>query len=213
MKAVTIDFVSDVVCPWCAIALNTLEQALAAYPEIEATLNFQPFELNPDMAAEGEEAVEHLRRKYGAGTQQILDSQQQIIARGEAVGFGFDFAKRTHVYNTFDAHRLLHWAATLGQARPLKHALFKAYFSQGRAINDREVLATIAGEAGLSREAARAELASARHGDAVRAQERYYQEAGIHAVPAVIFNQQHLVSGAQPLPAFEQVLRQIAAQG
>ena len=208
-----IDFVSDVSCPWCAIGLHALEEALGRLgPEVQATLHFQPFELNPGMPPEGQDVAEHLAQKYGASPAQTEHNREAIRQRGQAVGFTFNMAQRSRIYNTFDAHRLLHWAGIEGRQVPLKHALFKAYFTDGLNPSDREVLAQLAGEAGLDVARAREILASDAYAQEVREQERWYQEQGIHSVPAVIVNDRHLIQGGQPAEVFEQALRQIAAQ-
>ncbi|KGO99466.1 DsbA family oxidoreductase [Novilysobacter defluvii] len=207
-----IDFVSDVVCPWCAVGLASLEQALErTRGEVEADLHFQPFELNPDMAPEGEDAVEHLRRKYGMPAAQLEANQQAIVERGAALGFTFDMERRQRIYNTFDAHRLLHWAETEGRQRELKHALLRAYFTGGRDVSDHGTLAEIAASAGLREEGAREVLESGAWADEVRIGERFFQSHGIRSVPAVILERKHLVSGGQPVEVFEQALRQVAA--
>lgn len=207
-----IDFVSDVVCPWCAVGLASLEQALErTRGEVEADLHFQPFELNPDMAPDGEDAVEHLRRKYGMPVAQLEANQQAIVERGAALGFTFDMERRQRIYNTFDAHRLLHWAETEGRQRELKHALLRAYFTEGRDVSDHGTLAEIAASAGLRQEGAREVLESGAWADEVRIGERFFQAHGIRSVPAVILERKHLVSGGQPVEVFEQALRQVAA--
>lgn len=208
-----IDFVSDVSCPWCAIGLHALEQALGRLgPEVQATLHFQPFELNPGMPPEGQDITEHLAQKYGAGAEQTARTQEAIRQRGQSVGFTFNMAQRSRIYNTFDAHRLLHWAGLQGRQAALKHALFKAYFTDGRNPSDRDVLVQLAGEAGLDPAQARDILAAGTYAQEVRAQERWYQSQGINSVPAVIVNDQHLIQGGQPAEVFEQALRQIAAE-
>ena len=209
-KPIRIDFVSDVACPWCAVGLNALEQAIRN-TGAEVELHFQPFELNPQMAPEGEDATEHLVRKYGLTLQQLENNREMIRARGAALGFSFGQRKRIH--NTFDAHRLLHWAGLEGAhaQRALKHALLKAYHSEGDDVGTHDVLARIAESVGLDGARARAILASDEYADAVREQERYYTGRGIHAVPAVIFNERSLVSGGQPVEVFEQALRASAA--
>ena len=207
-----IDFVSDVVCPWCAVGLASLEQALErTRGEVEADIHFQPFELNPDMAPEGEDAVEHLRRKYGMPAAQLEANQRAIVERGAALGFTFDMERRQRIYNTFDAHRLLHWAEAEGRQRELKHALLNAYFTEGRDVSDHATLAEIAASAGLPGEGARAVLESGAWADEVRIGERFFQSHGIRSVPAVILERKHLVSGGQPPEVFEQALRQVAA--
>ncbi|WP_096665155.1 DsbA family oxidoreductase [Polaromonas sp. AET17H-212] len=211
-----IDFVSDVSCPWCVIGLKSLEDALGRVAgEVQAELHFQPFELNPQMPAEGQDIGEHLAEKYGSTPEQSLRNREMIRARGQDVGFTFSMDKRSRIYNTFDAHRLLHWAAEEGEGRQraLKEALFKAYFTDGESPGSHEVLARLAGEVGLDMARAKAILASDEYADAVREREQFYLQQGIHAVPAVIINDKHLISGGQPAEVFEQALRQIAAGG
>jgi predicted DsbA family dithiol-disulfide isomerase len=214
MTTLKIDFVSDVSCPWCAIGLTALEQALARVaPEIEATLHFQPFELNPQMGREGEDIVSHLSAKYGIDAQQIAANTEAIRQRGAALGFEFGMGKRSRIYNTFDAHRLLHWAGeqSAQAQQSLKRALFKAYFTDGQDPSDHAVLCAAAASVGLDPEAARAVLSSDTFAADVRHAEQFYQQHGIRSVPAIIFNDQHLISGGQPVEVFEQALRQIAA--
>ncbi len=207
-----IDFVSDVSCPWCAIGLNALERALDQIgPELETDLHFQPFELNPQMVPEGQDIGEHLAQKYGSTPEQSAKNREGIRLRGEEVGFVFNMDKRGRIYNTFDAHRLLHWAGEQGKQRELKHALFKAYFTDGQNPGDHDVLLRVAAEVGLDTERTRAILASDEFASEVRQAELFYQQNGIHAVPAVIINDRHLIQGGQPVEVFEQALRQIAA--
>jgi len=205
---IRIDFVSDVSCPWCAVGLNALEQAIRS-TGADVEIHFQPFELNPQMAPEGEDATEHLVRKYGLTPEQLERNREMIRARGTPLGFAF--GQRRRIHNTFDAHRLLHWAGIEGAAlqRALKHALLRAYHTDGEDVGSHDVLARIAGSVGLDEQRARAVLDSGEYSDEVRAQERYYTERGIQAVPAVIFNETQLVSGGQPVELFEQVLRQL----
>lgn len=206
---IRIDFVSDVSCPWCAVGLNALEQAIRT-TGADVEVHFQPFELNPQMAPEGEDATEHLVRKYGLTPEQLERNREMIRARGTPLGFSF--GQRRRIHNTFDAHRLLHWAGIEGPElqRALKHALLRAYHSDGEDVGAHDVLARIAGSVGLDAQRARAILDSGEFSDEVCARERYYTERGIQAVPAVIFNERQLVSGGQPVELFEQVLRQLA---
>jgi len=209
-----IDFVSDVSCPWCAIGLAALEQALSRLDgEVQADIHFQPFELNPQMSAAGQDIDEHLAEKYGATPEQSEQTRAMIRARGKEVGFSFALARRSRIYNTFDAHRLLHWAELEGRQLALKHALFKAYFSDGENPGAHAVLVRLAGEAGLDTARAQSILSSDEFAEAVREQERYYLDRGINAVPAVIVNERHLIQGGQPVQVFEQALRKIAAEG
>ena len=212
MKTLRIDIVSDVVCPWCAIGLASLEQALQrTQGEVAADIHFQPFELNPQLPAEGEGIGEHLQRKYGMDPAQLADNQERIRARGAALGFVFDFNARSRIWNTFDAHRLLHWAGIEGGQRALKHALLQAYFSEGRNVSDHATLVDIASDAGFDAERAQAILASDDYAAEVREAERFFTRNGINGVPAVIIERKHLVSGGQPVEVFERAMREIAA--
>lgn len=209
----TMDFVSDVVCPWCAVGLKSLEQALQRLDgEITAELHFRPFELNPQMAPEGEDVAEHLAHKYGITPEQIAQNQEGIRQRGAAVGFTFNMDKRSRIYNTFDAHRLLHWAELQGRQPELKLALLEAYFGRGENVSSHEVLARVAGGAGLDVTAARDVLDSGRYAEETREQERFYQQQGIRAVPSVIIDGKYLIQGGQPPEVFEETLRKIAAE-
>ncbi len=206
-----IDFVSDVVCPWCAIGLASLEQALERVrAEVRAEIHFRPFELNPQMGPEGEDIAEHLQKKYGMSAAQLAESQAAIRQRGAALGFTFDMDRRSRTYNTFDAHRLLHWAGLEDKQRALKHALLRAYFTEGQDVSNRETLVRVAASVGLSADRAQAILASDEYVDAVRMEEQFFLTHGIQAVPAVIIEQRHLISGGQPVEVFENALRQIA---
>lgn len=210
-----IDFVSDVSCPWCAIGLNALEEALARVaPAIQATLHVQPFELNPQIAPEGEDIVEHLGRKYRIDAQQIAANAEAIRQRGEAVGFTFGQGKRRRIYNTFDAHRLLHWAGLVGadRQRALKHALFKAYFTDGLSPGDHAVLRQAAADVGLDAAEAGRILDSDAYSAEVREAQAFWHAQGISSVPAIVINERHLISGGQPADLFERALRHIATE-
>ncbi|MER1968885.1 DsbA family oxidoreductase [Castellaniella sp. GW247-6E4] len=212
---IKIDFVSDVSCPWCAVGLASLEGALSRLDgELEADIHFQPFELNPDMPPEGQNTVERLSRKYGMTPEQVRHNGEVITARGREVGFTFNMDKRTHTYNTFDAHRLLHWAGLeghqLNHQLNLKHALLKAYFTDGENPSAHDVLVRLCGESGLDVERARAILDSDEYAADVRERERFYAQQGIQSVPSIILDDRHLVQGGQPPEVFERVLRQVA---
>ena len=208
---IRIDFVSDVSCPWCAIGLQALQQALANLEgQISAEIHLQPFELNPQLPPEGEDATEHLRRKYGSSAQQIEANREAIRKRGAALGFTFNMDRRARVFNTFDAHRLLHWAELEGRHLPLKHALLEAYFTDGEDVSAHATLARLAGEVGLDEARARQILASDEYARDVRTQEQYYLDRGIQSVPATIINDQHLITGGQPPEIFERMLRPFA---
>lgn len=207
-----IDFVSDVACPWCAVGLWSLDRALERLGDaVDVEVHFQPFELNPAMPAEGEDATEHLSRKYGAPPEQLAKNRAVIRERGAAVGF--TFGERPRVWNTFDAHRLLHWAGLQpgGAQSALKHALLTAYHARAENPGARDVLLRAVAESGLDVERAAAILDSDEYGAEVREQERHWQQLGIHSVPAVIIDDRHLISGGQPPEVFERALRELAA--
>ena len=210
-----IDVVSDVACPWCAIGVSALESALKRIGgdlgPIE--LHLQPFELNPTMPPEGADVAEYLGSKYGLSPEQLAVNRARIAERGEAEGF--KFGTRAHVWNTFDAHRLLFWAdveGLPGAQRALKRALLTAYHGEGRNISAPDVLLELAVAAGLPGDRAREVLERGEFAEEVRQAERFWQEIGIHSVPAVIVDRKHLISGGQPSAVFEQALRQIAAE-
>jgi predicted DsbA family dithiol-disulfide isomerase len=210
-----IDVVSDIACPWCAIGVSALERAIerlgSELGPIEVHL--QPFELNPQMPPEGADATEYLQAKFGMSLEQLAVNRARIAERGAAEGF--KFGTRAHVWNTFDAHRLLAWAAIEGAPdaqRALKRELLKAYHGDDRNVSAHDVLVELATRAGLPADRAREVLERGAFADQVRQAERFWQELGIHSVPAVIVERKHLISGGQPSEVFEQALRQIAAE-
>lgn len=211
-----IDFVSDVVCPWCAVGLYGLTRALERLEGegVTANITFQPFELNPQMAPEGENIVEHIGRKYGSTPQQSAENRAMIRERAASVGFEMNMSDQSRIWNTFDAHRLLHWAGEVDPAgqRRLKEALLGAHFTSGQTLNDADVLAGAAEAAGLDAEEASAVLGSGAYAREVRDAEELWRSRGINSVPAVVVNDKYLISGGQPAEAFEQALRQIAAE-
>ena len=208
-----IDFVSDVSCPWCVIGLRSMEAALERIgSDTAADIHFQPFELNPQMPSEGQDIAEHIAQKYGSTPEQLARNQEGIRARGAELGFIFNMDRRARIYNTFDAHRLLHWAGTEGRQHELKQALFAAYFTEGRNPSDREVLVDAANQAGLDPVRAREILETNRYAEEVREREHFYRQHGIQAVPSVIINDKYLIQGGQPIEVFEQALRGIAAE-
>jgi predicted DsbA family dithiol-disulfide isomerase len=209
-RSIQIDFVSDIACPWCAVGLASLQSALHRLGDsVDATITFHPFELNPDMGAEGERIVDYLGRKYGRTPAQIAESQTMLRERGAREGFVF--GEREFVYNTFDAHRLLHWARLEGKQLPLKQALLRAYHGEGRDVSNHDVLVDVASSVGLDANHAREILSSDTYADDVRHEEREFQQLGIQSVPAIIFDRQYLVSGGQPSEAFEEAIRKIIA--
>ena len=218
-----IDMVSDVSCPWCAVGLGALEQALETLKgEVSVSIHFQPFELNPGMPPGGQDITEHLTQKYGSSPQAQARFREQIRERGEAVGVEFRQQGRSRIWNTFDAHRLLHWAGeegrpegedgSAGQQRLLKKALFRAYFTRDESPESHEVLLRAAQEAGLDLQRAREVLAGDEYAAAVREREAFYRDQDIHSVPATIIEGRHLIPGAQTADVFARVLRKLASR-
>ncbi|SAL42472.1 DsbA family oxidoreductase [Caballeronia humi] len=210
-RPLQIDFVSDIACPWCAVGLASLQRALARLgDEIDAHITLHPFELKPDMSPQGEPIVDYLGRKYGRTPEQIREAQAVIRERGAREGFAF--GERNWVYNTFDAHRLLHWARIEGKQLPLKVALLGAYHGDGKDPSDPDVLIEAARSVGLDGKTAREVLESGAYADEVRAEEREFQQLGIQSVPAIILDRKFLVSGGQPSEAFEEAIRKIIGE-
>ena len=210
-QPIRIDFISDVACPWCAIGLSSLQLALSRLGDaVEAEWAMHPFELNPRMGDEGEDLVEHIGRKYGRTPQQVAQAQAELRQRGSDVGF--TFGPRTRIYNTFDAHRLMHWAGIQGKQVQLQQALLRAYHGEGKPTSNRDALVEAAQSVGLDGAEARSVLQGGDYANEVRAEEEKYQAMGIHSVPSIIFNNRYLLTGAQPVEAFEEAIQQILAE-
>ncbi len=207
-----IDFVSDVACPWCVVGLRSLKSALERVGnDVEAEIHFQPFELNPGMPPEGENTTEHVQKKYGSSPERSAAARQALRDSGAALGFDFNYTSESRIWNTFDAHRLLHWAGQEGRQLELKEALFLANFTQQKSTSDHAVLVEAAKAAGLDGGRAREILESDAFVAEVRAEQALWRNRGISAVPSVIFNGRWMVQGGQPAEVFEQAIRQIAA--
>lgn len=204
-----IDIVSDVMCPWCVIGYRQLARALKDSGTAH-DIHWHPFELNPQMPAEGQNLREHIIEKYGTTPEQSAQSREQMTAIGRDLGIDFRFADDMRMHNTFDAHQLLHWARGQGRMHDLKQALFAAHFTDRRNLSDSAVLADVAGEIGLDRDEALAVLQDQRHAEEVRAHEAFWLKQGIQGVPAVIFDSQHLVTGAQGVENYTDILSQLA---
>lgn len=204
-----IDIISDVMCPWCIIGYRQLSQALEATGTAHE-IHWHPFELNPDMPAEGQNTREHIIEKYGSTPAQSEQARQQMKALGDDLGFEFAWSEDSRMHNTFNTHQLLHWANTLGQMHALKQALFTAHFTAQRDLSDDGVLADVAAEIGLDRTEAAAVLDEQRYADDVRRAEQFWQQQGITGVPAVVFDRKHLVTGAQGVDTYTNILAQLA---
>lgn len=206
-----IDIVSDVVCPWCIIGYRQLAEALKQ-TNTEHEIHWHPFELNSNMPSEGQNLREHIMEKYGSSKEESDASRIRMTEAGSEVSFEFNFNDDTRMHNTFNLHQLLYWAGQQGQKpmHDLKQALFSAHFTKGRNISDNAVLADIAAEVGLDRSEALAVLEEQRFAKEVRAEEQHWQQQGIQSVPAMIFNERHLVSGAQGVENYVNILEQLA---
>lgn len=210
---ITIDFISDIACPWCAIGLKALEEALIRISdEATATIQLQPFELNPDMATEGQNMGEHLAEKYGITPTQSAINRETIRSRASEFGFVMRLADNDRVYNTFDAHRLIHWAGLQGKQLELKHILFEMYFTNNRNTADHEVLIEAASLAGLDPEQASDVLTSRQYSEEIRTEQAFWRSRGVSSVPSIIIDRKYLISGGQPADVFEQALRAIARE-
>lgn len=210
-KPLRIDIVSDVVCPWCIIGYRQLAEALKQ-TNTEHEIHWHPFELNSNMPSAGQNLREHIMEKYGSSKEESDASRLRMTQAGDEVGFEFNFNDDTRMHNTFNLHQLLYWAGQQGQKpmHDLKQALFAAHFTNGRNLSDKTVLADIAAEVGLDRSEALAVLEDQRFAKEVRAEERHWQQQGIQSVPAMIFNERHLVSGAQGVDNYVGILEQLA---
>lgn len=211
-----IDIVSDVVCPWCIIGYKQVERALGMIDvQIAAETYWHPFELNPDMAPEGENTRDHIARKYGATPEQSRGNRQRLIDIGAELGFAFNYGDGMRIYNTFKAHKLLTMAAHDGGWQlqtALKMALFKAYFQDNRDVSDEAVLLDIVTQLELDHDGAVAALASDALTQAVRAEQRQWIDQNITGVPAIIFDQKFMVPGAQSAETFADVINKVLAK-
>ena len=204
-----IDIVSDVVCPWCVVGYRQLAAALEK-TNTDHEIHWHPFELNPNMPSEGQNMREHIMEKYGSSKAESDTSRARIAEAGSEVGFQFNFTDDLRMHNTFNLHQLLHWAEQQGRMHELKQALFIAHFTDNRNLSDIRVLADIAAEIGLDGKEALTVLEDQRFANDVREVEQHWQRQGIQSVPAIIFNEQHLVSGAQGVDNYVNILEQLA---
>jgi predicted DsbA family dithiol-disulfide isomerase len=212
---IKIDFVSDIACPWCAVGLGSLNQAMAELSDVaDFEVHFRAFELNPHMPLGGQDAMEHLTQKYGLSLDEVKANQTQIRARAAEVGFVFNPEGRKRVYNTFNSHRLLFWAAhelDLVKHAALKKELLNTYFCLGVSLDDEKNILDAVTRAGLDEARAQVILSSAEFSEEVKAEEDFYKNLGIHSVPSLIVNQKYLLQGAQPssslINAFQQMIK------
>ncbi len=213
---IKINFISDIGCPWCAVALGTLDQAMENLKDqAEFEIHFQPYELNPQMKIGGANAIEYLSNKYGISEQQVKANQAKIRERAAAAGFHFHPEGRKKVYNTFDAHRLLYWAGHehgLASQHRLKKEFFNTYFCLAADFDKRENLLEAVQRARLDQSAASKVLEEGLFAKEVKAQVAYYQAEGVNAVPNLILNGKYSLQGAQPLEILEASLKEVIEQ-
>ena len=209
----TIDIVSDVVCPWCVIGYRGLERALEAMRDrVEATVTWHPFELAPGTPPEGQPLADYSRERYGATPEQSEAARDRIRSAGAPLGITFGYSPDSRIYNTFKAHQLLHWAGEKGRQTELKLALFNAYFAVQDNVSDDAVLLDAVAAVGLDRAEATAVLSDGRYAGTVRAEENYWAEQNITGVPAIIFDQKFMVPGAQSAETFADVINKVLAK-
>ena len=203
-----VEIVSDVVCPWCVIGYYQLAKA-ARETGVDLDVDWHPFELNPKMAAEGENLREHLAAKYGTTLEGSIKARARLTEMGAALGFTFNYADDMRMVNTFRAHQLIDWAKDQGRAHDMKLALFAAFFTWREDVNNVDALADVANSIGLDCDTARVMLDSGERAESVREKERFWTSRGVTGVPAMIFNRQHLVTGAQGEENYANILKQL----
>ncbi|MDO6613054.1 DsbA family oxidoreductase [Shewanella sp. 1_MG-2023] len=210
---IKLDVVSDVVCPWCIIGYNSLNQAIVELGmEDQIELEWQPFELNPDMPAEGENLRDHVARKYGSSAQDSAKARENITQRGADQGFAFNFNDDSKIVNTFDAHILLDYAKSQGKQTALKLRLFSAYFTEHKDVSDRNVLASEVAAVGLDADEAMALQDKPEVRAHLKAEKDQWTAAGISSVPTVVFNRTSALNGAHPVETYKQVLTELLAK-
>ncbi len=205
---IRIDIVSDVVCPWCIIGYRQLVQALKE-TGVRAGVQWHPYELNPDMAPEGQNLAEHLAGKYGTTRAQGADARRKLSDLGAGLGFTFAFREDTRMVNTFLAHQLIEWAQEQGRQTDMKLALFKAHFTDARNVSDLDALVDITDGIGLDGDTARRVLAGGRLAWNVRAMQKFWIDKGVRGVPAMVFDRQHLLTGARGTRSYAALLRRL----
>ncbi|RKF21542.1 DsbA family oxidoreductase [Alginatibacterium sediminis] len=207
---VQLDIVSDVVCPWCIVGYKRLQTAISELSDVaEFSINWQPFELNPQMPAGGQHLGEHIQEKYGSSPEQSQQSRQQLQNIGSDIGFEFNFNDESRIYNTFNAHKLLLWAKDFDKQTALKLALFDSYFTAQQNIENDEVLLAAVEVAGLSAAEAGEVLANDELNTFVRAELNRWTQAGISSVPSVIVDSKYLINGARESSDVKALLLQI----
>ena len=206
-KKIKIDIVSDVMCPWCIIGYRRLNAAIEELGiEDQVEIEWQPFQLNPDMPPEGEEMYAHLKRKYGTTKEDADKFVADISKLGDELDFSFDYFEGIKAVNTLDAHVLLDYAKTLGKQTALKTRLFAALYSERKDISDREVLIEELRTLEIDVEAALKSLDNKMHRNSVLSREQHWKQLGVSGVPTVIFNQESAITGAESVDVYKQAL-------
>ncbi|MEM8731283.1 MAG: DsbA family oxidoreductase [Pseudomonadota bacterium] len=208
---IRVDIVSDVVCPWCAIGYYQLKRA-ADETGHALSVHWHPFELNPNMAEEGEDLREHLAAKYGTTPEASRAARARLTELGAALGFTFTYADDMRMWNTFRAHQLIDWAETFEKGHDMKLALFEAFFTRRENVSDIATLAQVAKSVELDAETALEVLQSGQFAEQVRQKEQFWTSRGIQGVPAMIFERRHLVTGAQGEENYGRVLAHVSAE-
>ncbi|MEF8816107.1 MAG: DsbA family oxidoreductase [Salinibacter sp.] len=201
----TVDVYADIACPWCYVGRARLKQALARRPDLDVTLRWRPFQLQPNLPPEGRDFRSAIEEKFGdwARAKQMFERVREM---GAAEGLAFDFDAIDVAPNTADAHRLVLWGQDQNAGDAVATALFRAIFSEGRNVTEPEVLVDCAADAGLDAEAARALLDGDEYAEAVRESQHRAQQRGITGVPCYVFGQEHAVMGAQSVEALTEAL-------
>ncbi|GMM72501.1 DsbA family protein [Alteromonas gracilis] len=211
MQKVTVNMVSDVVCPWCIVGYQRLQEAIKTLDNIEVDIKFHPFELNPNMPEQGQNLREHIMEKYGISEQQSVDNRARLVEAGAALGFAFNFTDDSRMQNTFKAHQLIHLAAKKGLEEEMKLSLFKAYFTDGKDVNDQTVLVEIADAIGLDGGEVKEVLQNGKYAQAVREEEAIWMQRGIQSVPTFVIGNQG-IAGAQEPATLAAFITQAATQ-
>ena len=208
-----IDIVSDVVCPWCTIGYKRLEKAIIELGiQDQVTIEWQPFELNPNMPSEGQNVTEHLTEKYGSTLEQQKESKQNMTNVGKELDFTFDYFDEMIMVNTFEAHILLEYAKEHGKQTELKMCLTTAFFSERKDVSTREILKQALQTVGLNSDEGLAKLDNDEARKEIRTKQNYWKNLGVTSVPTIVFNRKSALTGAQPVATFKQVLSELIAE-
>ena len=213
MTKLKIDIVSDVVCPWCTVGYKHLEKAideLGVKDQVE--IEWQPFELNPEMPVEGQNVNEHIAQKYGSTPEQQAESKRNLTAVGAKAGFKFDYFDEMRMVNTFDAHVLLEYAKEFGKQTELKMRLTTAFFSERKDVSDLAILKQALLDVGLDAEEGMARIDNKEARAEVSQHQEYWKSLGINSVPTFVFNRKSAASGALPVESFKQALTELLAE-